>query len=195
MAKLIGGERCNRPATKWEVGDVQTISIREDVWLPFERLIGPANRNDPRVVAELIDHETKEWDMSRVNELFKENVVKEILAQPLSLHPRSDKLVWTANSSSSYTVKSSYNRIHNRAYLSTKHNPSSSCQVPKLIWNEIWKLPTSPKICFLLWHIRNNSLSTTENLYKRQMIPDPTCQICGKAPETTEHLFLLCEWT
>lgn len=96
-------------ATKWEVGDGRSIRIREDVWLPSGKLIGLANRDDPRMVADLIDHDAKAWNLSRVTELFDENVVKEILAQPLSLHPNSDKLIWTANSSGSYTVKSSYN--------------------------------------------------------------------------------------
>ncbi|KAF8016543.1 hypothetical protein BT93_H1916 [Corymbia citriodora subsp. variegata] len=27
------------------------------------------------------------------------------------------------------------------------------------------------------------------------MIPEPTCVLCGQATKTTEHLFMLCEWT
>lgn len=111
---LLVGRDTIETATKWEAGDGRSIRIREDVWLPSGRLIGPANRNDPTMVADLINHEAKVWNESRVTELFDENVVKEILAQPLSLHTNSDKLIWTANSSGSYTVKSCYSILHNR---------------------------------------------------------------------------------
>lgn len=53
------------------------------------------------MVADLIEHEAKAWNLSRVTEIFDENVVKEILAHPLSLHPNSDKIIWTASSSGS----------------------------------------------------------------------------------------------
>jgi len=63
------------------------------------------------------------------------------------------------------------------------------------LWNEIWKLQALPKIKFLLWRICNNTLLTKENLHKRNLLPDSTCQLCGKAPKTTEHLFILCDKT
>lgn len=189
---LLMGREAIENATKWRVGNGEKIRIREDSWIPSGRPIGPANQNEPRVVAELINSEANEWDISRINELYDERVAQEILANPLSLSPQDDQLVWTTNTSGSYTVKSGYNQIHNRAACPTKSTPSSSYQAPKALWKEIWKLPTYPKIRFLLWNICSNAISTKENLYRRHIIPDPTCPVCGEAPETAEHLFLLC---
>jgi len=74
-------------------------------------------------------------------------------------------------------------------------HPLISYQALRSLRNEIWKLQTFPKIKFLIWSICNNVLSTKENLHKRNLLPDPTCQLRGKARETTKHLFILCDWT
>lgn len=189
---LLEGREVIEPATRWKVGDEQKIRIREDVWLPTGRIISSANKEDPKMVVDLIDKEIRAWDMQRVKEFFPDSIVKEILTHPLSLYPNSNKLVWTANKLGTYTIKSGYKCINNPADPAISQNPSSSYQIPKSLWQEIWSLPTSPKIRFLLWNICSNSLPTKANLYRREMIPDPTCQICGQAPETTEHIFILC---
>lgn len=85
---ILVGRDAIEPATRWVVRDGQTIRIREDVWLPSRRIIGPANKEDPKIVAELIDSESKEWDLNRVQALFQENI-----AHPLSPQPNPDKLV------------------------------------------------------------------------------------------------------
>lgn len=47
-----------------------------------------------------------------------------------------------------------------------------------------------------MWSLCHNALSTKDNLYRRKIITDPTCQICHQhTPETTEHIFLHCPWT
>lgn len=129
-----------------------------------------------------------------MNNLFEEGIATEILAIPISITPSPDKLVWTANRLGTYTVKSGYNRIHNKDETPT-NTPSSSYQIPKALWHEIWKIQTFPKIRFFLWNLCTNTLPTKKNLYKRQMLHDPTCQICRHALESTEHLFTLCAWT
>lgn len=63
------------------MGDGQKIRIRQDIWLPSGKFFGPANQDEPRVMADLIDHESHEWDTQRVNNLFEEDVAKEILAE------------------------------------------------------------------------------------------------------------------
>lgn len=52
-----------------------------------------------------------------------------------------------------------------------------------------------PKISNFLWRALSNALSTNWNIFRRKIIPDPLCAICGEHPETTEHCLLLCPWT
>lgn len=51
------------PNSRWVVGDRQHIRIRQDTWLPLGKLFGLANRNEPRVVADLIDQKAHDWDI------------------------------------------------------------------------------------------------------------------------------------
>lgn len=162
------GRDAIEPDSRWVVGDGQHIRIRQDTWLPFGKLYGPANRNEPRMVADLIDQEAREWDVKKVNNLFEEEIATEIL------------------------TKSGYNRIHNKDATPNPNTPSSSCQIPKALWHEIWHIQTFPKIRFFLWNLCTNTLPTNKILYRRQMLNNPTCQVCRQASESAEHLFTLC---
>lgn len=42
------------------------------------------------------------------------------------------------------------------------------------------------------WKVAHNSISTAENLHKRKMVADSTCQLCGEHQETTNHLIFQC---
>ena len=43
-----------------------------------------------------------------------------------------------------------------------------------------------------LWRIAFNALPTKDNLSQRMHIDNPTCVLCGSAPKSTCHLFILC---
>jgi len=47
---------------KWSVGDESRISIHEDCWLPQGILGGPADKAEPRLVAELILPTHNKWN-------------------------------------------------------------------------------------------------------------------------------------
>lgn len=108
---LLIGREVIEPAIKWEVRGGEEIRIREDRWLTMGKIGGPPNREDPQKVAELIHQNTREWNAQKINMLFSDGVAKEILATPLSLSPKPDQLLWTANGSGSYIVKSGYNLL------------------------------------------------------------------------------------
>lgn len=105
------GREVIEPAIKWEVGGGEEIRIRKDRWLTMGKIGGPPNREDPQRVAELIHQNTREWNAHKINMLFSDDVAKEILATPLSLSLKPDQLLWTANGSGSYIVKSGYNLL------------------------------------------------------------------------------------
>lgn len=46
---------------------------------------GPANKEDPQMVAELIDEARKEWKEPVLHNLFEERIVNEILSIPIAL--------------------------------------------------------------------------------------------------------------
>lgn len=67
------------------MGDGKLINIYQDHWLPQGMLGGPANKEDPQMVAELIDEARKEWKEPVLHNLFEERIVNEILSIPIAL--------------------------------------------------------------------------------------------------------------
>lgn len=177
------------------MGDGRRIRIREDRWLPYGRHEGPANHSEPRMVADILNHETHEWNPQFIAECFNADMTKEILTIPLSHSPTEDCLIWIGNKEGIYSVKATYNKIKAADDKVSKVMASTSYSPPRNLWTRLWHIQTNPKVRFFLWSICNNALPTKDNLYRRKMIPDPLCPLCGYNPETPEHLFLLCNWT
>lgn len=83
----------------------KSIRIREDIWIPKRPIGGPAIRDEPRTIAELINQETHEWEEQILQDLFEEEVVQLILQIPISEHSEEDKLIWASAKSGNYTIK------------------------------------------------------------------------------------------
>lgn len=191
---LIGRDTLE-PEVKWIVGDGQRINIWRDRWLPRGVIGGPVNRNDPEIVAELINSESRLWEEPKVQALFDEQVAQQVLSTPISIQSQQDRLIWMGNQSGTYSVKSGYNRVYSKTNHHDLNRATTSYQPPRSLWIRLWDTPIPPKIKFFLWSICQNALPTKENLYKRQILPDPLCPLCLRHPETQEHLFFLCKKT
>lgn len=59
----------------------------------------------------------------------------------------------------------------------------------------IWTLAIPPKIKTFWWRILHDGLPVAENLRKRSIKVDSTCQMCGEHPETQLHLLFHCRVT
>ena len=103
-----------------------------------------------------------------------------------------DRLIWPATKNGSYTVKSGYNLFHSLNFKPTRHSSHSSHRVHPNVWSAIWSIQTLPKIKHFLWQAINNAIATYQNLFQRKIIPSPLCPSCGVAPETIEHILVLC---
>ncbi|KAL6125097.1 hypothetical protein ACLB2K_077605 [Fragaria x ananassa] len=93
-----------------------------------------------------------------------------------------------------YSAKRGYRRIvKEQGKGSSKH--SSSHMIDAKLWKVMWRPAMLPKISNFLWRALSNALSTKWNIFRRKIIPNPMCAICGEHPETIEHCLLLCPWT
>jgi len=59
---------------------------------------GPANKDDPIMVAELINEESREWKEIEAQNRFEDRLANKILAIPISPTLKADTLVWKGNS-------------------------------------------------------------------------------------------------
>jgi len=126
---ILAGREAIAPQVMWAVGNGQKISIRTDKWLKIGVLGGPALRNEPSTIVDLIDFENAEWKEDLLRDIFDHNIVTEILATPFGLPSTEDKLVWMDNKSGRYTVKRGY-LWHKKNTMTHRHQqPTTSYQV------------------------------------------------------------------
>lgn len=59
-------------STIWSIGNGEKVNIRTDRWLKRGLIGGPANVNNPRKVAELINPEENRRNVQKLEELFDE---------------------------------------------------------------------------------------------------------------------------
>jgi hypothetical protein len=62
------------------------------------------------------------------------------------------------------------------------------------IWKEIWNSDGLPKINTFGWKLAHNKLLTGENMLKRGYMGPFRCALCNQDFESTEHLFLNCNF-
>ncbi|XP_074283207.1 uncharacterized protein LOC141607755 [Silene latifolia] len=92
-----------------------------------------------------------------------------------------DNAVWTANIKG-YTIRSGYD------CLRTSY-PAQSWS--NIVWNS-WNIP---KHSIITWLIMNDGMNVKQKLYKWGCCDDDLCCLCYRETETTEHLFLACEYS
>lgn len=68
LAKRIIGREVIYPEVLWSVGDGNSMKVREEKWISAGLIKGPANREDPQTVAELIEPESNRWNEQKLNE-------------------------------------------------------------------------------------------------------------------------------
>jgi hypothetical protein len=81
-------------------------------------------------------------------------------------------------------------RIGYKTLLSDNVLPEKSA-----IWKEIWNSDGLPKINIFGWQLAHNKLLTGENLLKRGFVGPYRCALCNQDFESTEHLFLNCNFS
>lgn len=73
---LLIGRDTLEPEVKWIVRDGHGINIWTDIWLPRGVIGGPVNKDDPEIVAELMNDERRLWEESKVQTLFDEQTAQ-----------------------------------------------------------------------------------------------------------------------
>ena len=93
--------------SSWRVGDGQQIGVVSHQWLPNTPIFLHEPMGDLKV-RELIYWSTRQWDRGKIAATFTLRTCAEILATPLSQLDSQDSLIWIANKTHNFTVKSAY---------------------------------------------------------------------------------------
>lgn len=127
--------------SQWKVGDGYSLNIWDARWIPRPssfKVITPFN---PRFfllrVGDLIDKERGSWNVNMLNEVSLPVDVVSIVKIPLS---------WVfchGSANGQLTVNPAYHFIKQRSGLA---NPSSSSDMSKKRWRQLWALTVPPRI-------------------------------------------------
>ncbi|XP_075659272.1 uncharacterized protein LOC142629188 [Castanea sativa] len=181
---------------RWQVGDGQKSLVWKDKWLQKPstyRVVTPENTSRQVVrVCDLIDGSRKEWKKDLISQCFLPQDVEAILSIPLSAQGGIDRMIWSETKNGKFTVRSAYKLaqiIQSDGNITESSDPTAL----KRIWRRLWDMKVPNKIKHFAWKACKNILATKENLQKRSIIKDIICDSCGKASESTCHLFWLCD--
>ena len=104
---------------------------------------------------------------------------------------RDDHLIWAYTKSGEYTSKSGYKFLEIAAE-SLNPTPQIVSPIEKKVWTGLWKTKTSPKLIHFLWRVLSGALAVRTRLRTRGINIDPTCMVCGAAPEDIAHVLFHC---
>ncbi|KAK9986836.1 hypothetical protein SO802_031787 [Lithocarpus litseifolius] len=173
--------------SQWRVRDGRDIVFTHK-WLPHTLTPLHEGALDIRV-RELIDEDSRQWDRGKLEAMFTQNTVQEIMiAVPLTNLHSHDTLVWMENKAQKFTVKITYQVALRLENLAGQHSTARDyCPV----WNKVWSLNVPPKVRVFLWRACSNCLPT-KNLHRHKVRVEMRCEICRQQPETVSHILWEC---
>lgn len=178
----------------WRVEDGQSIKIWEDKWVlsPLTNAIQtPVSLLDRDAqVCELIDDSTRWWNIGLVEQIFSVEDSTRICSLPLCPNLQGDRFVWSGNKNGLFKVRSAYHMAKNSKGQDL--GGLSNDNVMSTLWKKIWSIKWPRVVKMFLWKACNNILPTKENLYKRKVVADPLCVVCGRITETPGHVLWSC---
>lgn len=142
-------------------------------------------------VVELIYLISRGWDRDLVLRSFNREEAEAILCIPLSHRYTSDTLIWLAEKSGKYSVRTRYH-VARRLSKEKDWVECSKGAVGRGVWKTLWKLKVPNKIKVFGWRAYCNILPTRVNLSKKRIIEDNRCEACKIEPETGVHALWNC---
>ena len=193
---LLFGRDLLKKGLRHRVGNGLNTRVWTDKWVedPAEGMRAPWVKNisfDVNLRASsLIDTVTKQWNVTKLVEVFVKGDVDLILSnQPVVDRP--DFYSWRHVKSGQLTVKSAYWLA---STSKAEEKIPEAFMLPSLngLKEKVWKVKTVPKIRVFLWKALSGALPTSDLIYARGMRVDLRCQACGDEGETINHLLFSC---
>lgn len=124
------------------MGNGAQIRIWEDKWLPnraphaVQSTIQILDRQAR--VKELIDEDTRWWNVPLIMEIFSAEEAEKICSMPINPTGMVDKLIWSGTLNENFSVKSTYH-LEKNMHLQELGECSRAFKFSKF-WTELWAL-------------------------------------------------------
>jgi len=191
---ILSARELLKQGLEWRIGDGKSIKVWGDKWLPtpityeVQSPIRILDKED--TVAELIDPETKWWNISLIKSIFSEEEAKVITNIPLSPALSSDRLLWRGTKNGEFTVRSAYHL--GREIQDQAGGQCSNTAKGEEVWKTIWGLEVPNTVKMFLWKACHDVLPTKENLYHKRIVKDNYCPCCTLEAESIFHAVWSC---
>lgn len=136
---------------------------------------------------------SKEWNTELINQIFHKFDADEICKIRLPSNEVDDCVAWHYEKAGVFTVKSAYKLADSLRRNETAAG-SSSANDPgdRSVWDVIWKANVPEKIKIFSWRVSTQSLATKHNTFRRTIVKEDVCDICGVESENEYHAVIAC---
>lgn len=191
------GRNAPQPGLRWNVKGISFLNVWHDPWAPsipnFKIISIQSADCLVLYIADLIDHQTRQWDENIIFASFDPLEAREILKIQLTEFDQGESLVWHYSKYGISTVKSVYHVLISsqgeNAYQADGSLPSS---MSPSFWKSIWHMKIPPKIRNFIWRAVYGALASRENIFHRKCVKSPNCAICGADFKSMEHTRFFC---
>ena len=184
-----------KKGTWWNIGNCELIQMWGDKWLPSPstyKIASPRKfLHAETKVSELISHELVAWKKPVIDANFLPHEAELIKSIPLSSRLSDDTLVWAATSNGLFFVRSAY-RLAMEESQPSNSGTSSDASMNRRFWKKLWKLQVPNKVRHFAWRACRGVLPIKENLSRRGIQLDVSCDDCMEDIELVGHLFWSC---
>lgn len=193
---IIQTQKLLKQGSKWIVGDGKDIRVWEDNWIkakPSSPASGPGLNSHPGLkVNDLLIERDRQWNIQLLKNLLNENDANYAMGIRPSRTGNPDILVWSYTKDGNYSVKTGY---HLQCQMEEQNSSLNQVTIPEEVrkcCSNLWKLKIPPKLKTFWWRVAHNSLAVMDNIRKRGITIDNTCQTCGENIETLNHMMFEC---
>jgi hypothetical protein len=178
----------------WRIGDGAEIKVWEDNWIPRQGLKRPWGikpNKQVQTINELLLPERQGWNVAKLNDLFYEEDVADIVRIPVGRAGTDDYAAWNYTKNGVFTVKSAYH-LNVQMQKCRKSNASTSLSVDEHKgWLALWSAEVPGKAKIHVWRLIKNGLAVGQELARRQIKEGVRCIACNRE-ESLLHRFCQC---
>jgi hypothetical protein len=142
-------------------------------------------------VAELLLPDGQGWDVGKLDELFYECDVEDIMKIPVGRAGTDDYIAWNQTKNGTFSVKSAYHlHMQLKSSQENRAGSSSSCEEHQG-WLSLWSADVPGKARIHVWRMIKNGLAVGTELERRKIKFGVKCIACNR-DESLLHRFWLC---
>ncbi|KAG2297824.1 hypothetical protein Bca52824_034296 [Brassica carinata] len=201
---MMAAQNLIRKGAKVVIGNGRNTNVWGERWLGSKPALSPNSTkvlqplyrqivSPSMTVADLMSVPGSEWNTELIQNIFPDCIKDQILSTHIQGRYGEDSYSWEFTKTGHYTVKSGYWVQQNVVKPDRKQELVDQPSLD-VLFQQIWKLNTSPKIHHFLWKSLSDSLPAAANMRTRHIARDGSCGRCSMDNETVNHILFTCPY-